>query len=911
MKRLSIYCGLRAIGWLVHDHNTVYQYGIKRLHVPFDYYYEYLAGLPISAMVNRRLKRQARRNRWRRKNRREMLMRYLGVESVPSYSRVEVLNLRVKALNEPLTHEELCAVLLSLQRKRGYKSLRGVSDNENSDYLQSIAMHEENLKAYRTIAEYLLTLPSSQDIIFNRQSYEDEFCRIADAQQMDDVFRKKVFGLIYYQNPLKKGRVARCHYEPNRSVCHASNPLYQTFRIWRDVNNVHLWDKAQREIEIPRELRLSWVEKLMNGTKVTKAMVCRDLGLKPSSAYEWLSGKFIAPHPLSVFDDLGITTDKHALWQELYSARDEVRLRTFLSRKYDFTDYQIDELCDIDFGALGWSDFSTKAIKRLLPRLQHGETVKQAILDTYGKVDFANMELRNWMVEKHFTAYRSLIDAICKKHKIDRIFFEIDYHLKAGNKQRKSNAKEQRAKEKKQKEFPMLNDYQLLKLQLHEQSKGYSPYVPDYEIPIDELLSEEWNIDHIVPKSKIFESGFSNMVLCPQRLNKQKGNLYTGIEFAQKIGVQDWYCKIADTMSGQKRSYLYMTTEQIPTDEISKRQNSDYNTKCFASVGDGVNIPNKIVSRYLRQWELNAYEKDDCRQYLAKAFVLANFDTDSIVYFDHLQHTTVNPYGLLPTLPAIDLARPPIFLQRIKYLRKTADGYTPRHSLHKETIYGQRKEMVRKPNGKFVCRYYYKVRHKLAQLTAPMVGKIMDTHIRQLVEKRIEQTGSHEKMLDSLVDAPLMHNGKPIVSVSIRTNATTVFPLHSHDGQGHTAPRRHFTNLCDYVFPATNYGIRLSFDPVGKVSRDVVSLLQKVSDANENRPHEEQTLLQPNDLVQLDGTTYFLLGASTAPKLRNIYHLSAASGLALKSGDYRRLVKLEVNQLGEIINTLPLCPFQE
>lgn len=205
--KLSLYCGLRAIAYIITEGVDVVKHGIKRVNIPFDNCYEFIAGLPVTKRVNRRQKRQMRRNLWRFKSRRENLKRLLkknGYTYNGSMSREEILKLRVKGLKEKLSNEHLYIVLISLQQKRGYKSLRGVSDNENSDYLQEIERHEDNLKQYPSIAAYLLTLDTSKDIIFTRQSYIDEFNKIMEKQGIDEDLMRKIYNIIYYQNPQAK-----------------------------------------------------------------------------------------------------------------------------------------------------------------------------------------------------------------------------------------------------------------------------------------------------------------------------------------------------------------------------------------------------------------------------------------------------------------------------------------------------------------------------------------------------------------------------------------------------------------------------------------------------------------------------------------------------------------------------------
>ncbi len=448
--KISLYCGLRAIAYIITDGVNVVKNGIKRVNISFDNYYEFIAGLPVSKRINRRQKRQMRRNLWRFKSRRQNLKRLLnkhGHNSEGKMSREQILKLRVKALGQKLSKEDLYMVLLSLQNKRGYKSLRGVSDNENSDYLKEIDLHEENLKQYPSIAAYLLTLNSSTNIIFTRRSYENEFNAIMDRQEIDEDLRKKLFGIIYYQNPLKKGKVGKCKYEQNRTVAHASNPLYQEFRIWRDVMNIVIYDGEKNELEIPFELRQKWFEKCFTGSNLTKAACCKDLGYKKSTSFTWYSGNAIAGNPLYVIKRLAPKADLQTLWQELYSAVDSDKLAIFLRSKYSFDDYIINELLDLDLSKLGYGEYSVKAIRKLLPLMQQGMKLKEAALQVYGVVEFKDVALRNVVLEQHFESYKSLVEEIKKRYPITEIQFEIDHLLKQGNKGRKAIAQQKRKDE--------------------------------------------------------------------------------------------------------------------------------------------------------------------------------------------------------------------------------------------------------------------------------------------------------------------------------------------------------------------------------------------------------------------------------------------------------------------------------
>ncbi|WP_141743579.1 type II CRISPR RNA-guided endonuclease Cas9 [Weeksella sp. HMSC059D05] len=916
--KLNIYIGLRAIAYVITEGLDVVKHGIKRVNISFDDYYEFISGKPVSKRINRRMKAQARRNLWRFKSRKSNLRRLLQATygCQPQHlTRTQNLQLRVKGLTQELTPQELTNVLCQLQLKRGYKSLRGVSDNENSDYLKEIENHEENAKQYPSIAAYLLTLESSRDIIFTRESYEKEFHMIMDAQNIDKKLRDKLYSIIYYQRPLKKPKVAMCDYEKNRTVAHASNPLYQEFRIWRDILNIKIYDMNQEEIEISFEQRKKWVEKCNRGSNITKANCLKDLKLKHPTHYSWYSGKLIAGNPINkAFNSLKIEADYTELWQDIYSATANERLGKLLKEKYQLNNAQINELLDLDFNKLGWSNFSIKSIRKLLPLMQEGKRLKEAILEIYGQVDFDNVALRNVVLEQHYASCQSLYLALQEKYQIDEVQFEIDHLLKQGNKGRKAIAQAKRKEDKFAKQHPELSHYDRIKLQLWEESGGISPYEPDVLISKEELFSDQYNLDHIIPKSKLYERSLANQVLCPTKLNQLK-NRTTGIDFAKSLGIEEEYREAVKKFPENKQKYLLMGEEDIPDDWISRRQNSDYNTKCFATIFQGTNIPNKLLNRYQSQWKANQYNEQDARHYLQKAWVMANMSQETVNYFDNIKNESngidsVSIYNIQPDIAPLDLSNVFAVMPKIKFSRKTKFGYTPRFALHQESVYGERVEKSRNTKGEIVEDRYYKIRQPISKLSPAMINKIMDKRIRKIIEKRITEVGNHEDGIVSLIENPAKYNGKPIHKVSVRFSSNTVFPLRSTDGKGNTGKFDEYERKIDFVFNDKNYAIRVWIDEKAKVKREQISLIDYIKALNGGERLERGFTLMENDIVELDGNYYYLIGVSTAPKLRPTTTLAAKDDFTIKADDWIKIKKVNVNQLGEVISSYGIEDYQ-
>lgn len=879
--KLSVYVGLRAIAYIISEGGNVVKHGVKRVNVEFDHYYEYMAGQPVSLRITRRQKRQARRNLWRYRSRRKNLKYILkesGIFSDKPMHRNEVLKLRVDGLSRALNPDELYHVLLSLQTKRGYKSLRGVSDNEGSDYLQTIAMHEENRLKFKSIADYLLSLPTSKNIIFNRASYEQEFWQIMEAQDLPETLKQKLFALIYFQRPLRKGKIGNCKVEPNRKVMHESSPIFQEFRCWRDAMNIIVWDEDMNEVEITNMHRQIWAEHLLSGKNLTKAAVCKDLGIKKSATYSWLSGKQLAGNPVA-----GISEE---LWQDLFSAVENEQLRRLLAKKYNFSDFEIDRLVDLDLHKLSWADYSAKAVKKLLPELKQYKKLSEAILDMYGKVEMKEIALRNVVLEKHFDSYKSLLEAIKSKYPITEVHFEIDHLLKAGNKQRKEMAKRKRAEAKFDKENEVIlagrSSYDRLKYKLWKESEGVSPYEPDVQIPLEELFTDKYDLDHIVPKSKIFETGVSNMVLCRRDLNQQKQRKLAP-EFARELGIDEQTWKEVAEKFGSKKKFLLM--DELPTDWISRRQNSDYNTKCFGTLAD-VNIPNKLINKFQNEWNLKKYDENDCRYYLYKAFVLANLDQSTVDRFDRIAEIENSVYKLNQPISLPDNFEDVIpYLPKPKLVRRTKYGYHPSKQLHQETILGKR--VI---DGKS----FYKVRQPMSKLSPRMVQNIYASEMRKAVEEWIDQHGDLEKAKASLEETPFTFQGNVVSSVSVRMTDTDLPYLRHKTGASiHTKSQE--GEPVDFVYGENNYALEVKFEN-GKEKRRLITLLEHVDNLNGKREPYEGILFQRFDTVKYNGEIMYLIGCGESNQLRSIYHLNASE--TIKSFKYNDLEKIQVNQLG-------------
>jgi hypothetical protein len=87
------------------------------------------------------------------------------------------------------------------------------------------------------------------------------------------------------------------------------------------------------------------------------------------------------------------------------------------------------------------------------------------------------------------------------------------------------------------------------------------------------------------------------------------------------------------------------------------------------------------------------------------------------------------------------------------------------------------------------------------------------------------------------------------------------------------------------------------------VKKETITLIQRINQLNEGKEIEPSFMLFENDIVELNGKRYFVVGASEALALRSVFSLSATNTHKIKADEWLKIKKLEVNQLGETLRS--------
>lgn len=296
----------------------------------------------------------------------------------------------------------------------------------------------------------------------------------------------------------------------------------------------------------------------------------------------------------------------YVLWHTIYSISDRDELVKALEKKFGFDKQFACELFKIDFVKPGFSNKSAKAMRRILPFLKQGlvysaacteagynhsnslttaENEARELLDRLPQIK--KNELRQPVVEKILNQMVNVVNAIYDEYgAVDEIRVELARELKQSKDERKETfsniAKRERENKsiaEKIQEFgvaPSKNRIQ--KYRLWEES-GHTCFYCGQPVGAVEFLSGfEVEVEHVVPKSLLFDDSQSNKVCACRKCNQEKNNR-TGYDFAKSKGdvFFDAYCKRVDEayrghlISKTKRDRLMTPQNEIPDDFIERQ----------------------------------------------------------------------------------------------------------------------------------------------------------------------------------------------------------------------------------------------------------------------------------------------------------------------------------------------------
>ncbi len=297
----------------------------------------------------------------------------------------------------------------------------------------------------------------------------------------------------------------------------------------------------------------------------------------------------------------------YRLWHTLYSISDTEELKKVLKGQFSIDDKEVLEaLCQIDFVKAGYGNKSSRAIRKILPYLMEGMQYYEAKLaagydDTpltkeqnearelaQKLIPIQKGELRQPVVEKILNQLVNLVNALMAEYGcFDEIRVELARELKQSREEREKatkaisdNQKKNEAIAKRIQEEYLLTPTRsrIQKYKMWEESEQICMYCGTTVNVHEFLLGSGVEVEHIIPRSVLFDDGFSNKVCVCRECNQDKGNR-TAYDFMESRGegaLKAYVERVNDLaerkkISNTKRNKLLMKGKDIPTDFIDRQ----------------------------------------------------------------------------------------------------------------------------------------------------------------------------------------------------------------------------------------------------------------------------------------------------------------------------------------------------
>ncbi len=348
----------------------------------------------------------------------------------------------------------------------------------------------------------------------------------------------------------------------------------------------------------------------------------------------------------------------YQLWHLLYSyegddsATGNDSLIKKLKEKFGFEEDYAKIIASVTFED-DYGSLSTKAITKILPHLKDGlQYDEAAVLAGYkshshseNKEERANKilkpkldvlpknSLRNPVVEKILNQTINVVNAIIDEYgKPDEIRLELARELKKSAKEREELTKSinsatiehQKIRGILKSEFGLQYvsraDIIRYKLWRELEHRAYKSLYTNTYIAPEKLFSKDFDIEHIIPQSRLFDDSFSNKTLELRSANIEKGDKTAYDYILDKYGlegisayeqrVEEFYKGSKDGVSKGKYKKLLMKGTEIPDGFIERDlRNSQYIAKkakeLLEEVCRTVNTTTGSVTDRLREdWQL-------------------------------------------------------------------------------------------------------------------------------------------------------------------------------------------------------------------------------------------------------------------------------------------------------------------
>lgn len=325
-----------------------------------------------------------------------------------------VYALRARALDEKLPLHHLGRALFHLNQRRGFKSNRKTDkrDNDQGKIASGISRLGQKLDeaGARTLGEFLhgqraagrwvRVRPSrvlggddkeedGYGFYPERSFLEREFHAIwaAQAEYYPDLLteqrRDHLHHVMFFQRPLKRPKVGKCSFHPDEDRLPKAHPLFQEFRLIKELNELELVHRGDRKEKLTLEQRDALFKQLRTQRSSAFTALRKTIKApngtrfnKESDARDKLKGDEVAAE-MSHKDRFGQAwiglelAERWAVIQILLDTEDPLEVKAWLEARYGFAADRIDAIAGARLPA-GYGRLGPTALGDMLDELKTG-----------------------------------------------------------------------------------------------------------------------------------------------------------------------------------------------------------------------------------------------------------------------------------------------------------------------------------------------------------------------------------------------------------------------------------------------------------------------------------------------------------------------------------------------------------
>ena len=799
---LGLDIGSNSIGWALlqtYGKPRIVDLGVRVFPEGVD---RDTQGLEKSKNATRREARSARRTHQRRTQRKEQLKKSLrdvsllpeGEPALRTLFHTNPYELRRKGLGDKLELYEFGRVLYHLSQRRGFKSNRKTGKSKKEDGVvikgATALQMEMDKNGCRTLGEYLADLDSDEQRLRGRYTfrsmYEQEFDLLWAKQRefYPDILTDDLRGnvrdqIIFYQRPMRwdPDKIGDCDLEAGEKRCTRADWYARRFRLLQDVNNLRICnadasvkclEPGQREVLLDeltkkKEVKFTAIRKklgLLETQEFNAEFEVNEKGKKNEKligdmfSASMRNNKIFGEKAWDAMDE----AEKIRL-NELIARLEEDELREKLTGEYGLNNEHIKNIMNISLPQR-YMSFSQRAIKKLLPLMEQGLRTDEALDQVYPDRNRADVpdevdrlplpaDLRNPIVNRALFEVRKVVNAIVRQYgRPGKIKIEMARDVRGGPRERKeihfkmfeNKKRNEQVRTRLMQDMKILNPSRddIIKYKLWEDCGHICPYTGK-QISQNALFgpNPEFQIEHILPYSRSLDDSFMNKTLCCVNENRLKGDQtpyeYYGGDTERFEQLKQRVNKTA--MPYWKKRKFWQ--KEINTDEIISRELNDTRYICREVIKylkqicrDISGTRGKITHELAYQWGF-IKDREEHRHHAIDAAVVA------VTKPKHLRQLGESKYSKegIPFTPPWPHFREEL-AEKVKQInvshRPTRKVSGP---LHEETAYGPTSQKGEQGQAIYVYR------KSLEALTKPMVAKIVDPVVRDIVRKRLLSFG--------------------------------------------------------------------------------------------------------------------------------------------------------------------------